>query len=293
MKNLASHRVTTLGLIALIALSSSFVLADTSSSGDTTTAPINTEYLAKPVPYVEAPVFGPFTLHAGIKSTNTGERLGDAQLPNGRTYELQNEDYVSIVHKSGWGLSAMYVTDGDSYNKTGTNYGPGDASLTLLHPAWYTGRDLTLTGQFRMYYPSSNWSASHEIHEFAYYVFANYNMAKGLNFWNQLTPRYFAQPTYGASDTTYFAEDYSALTQRVNSWLRYGIGQHSQQEWHYRTAAGTSIEAYPLLDFFITANVFIEPRLKIPLVEENSVYDAPRNASLQQMYGEVYVQIAI
>jgi hypothetical protein len=291
----ASHLFKIASFAAAFSFSTSLALADTTDSA----TPMNTEVISRPVPYFESPTFGPFTMHLGINSTNTGERIQDVNNPNGRRYELQNEDYVSLVHRSGWGLSLMYVTDGDAFDNSKAGggqaavYGPGDASVTLLMPTVYQGRDLTLTDQFRAYYPNSNWSASHEIHQYAYYLFANYNMPKGLNLWNQLTPRYFAQPTYGASDTTYFIEDYSALTQRVNSWLRYGVGQHSQEEWHYQTAAGTSVEVYPLVDFFISANVFIEPRLKFPLYEVNSVYDAPHTVGLGEMQGEVFVKIAI
>ena len=59
------------------------------------------------------------------------------------------------------------------------------------------------------------------------------------------------------------------------------------------TSTGSVVEVYPLVDFVLNRNVFIEPRVNLPVYTVNSVYDAPKTVSLDQAQFEVYVQLSI
>jgi hypothetical protein len=188
----------------------------------------------------------------------------------------------------------MAVTTGSVYaDDSRNNVGAGDPSVTLIHPVLYKDRDMTISGQFRRYFPVSDWASNRNQQQYAYYMFTTYAFGHGVNAFNQLTPRFFQQSYYKPSDTHFMTEDYTTLTKQVASWFKYGLGQHTQIEWHDQTSMGQTVEVYPLADLVFSKNISVEPRYYLPVYSMNRVYDAPKSVSLGDSRAEIYMQITI
>jgi hypothetical protein len=277
--------------------SSSVSASSNAESSPPASAPVPQSTLKTKAPYdVVAPTFGPVTIKAAVTSQDTSGRAFDYDSPKGRRLRLKNEYSVTALHTSGWGLTGMAVTNGTQYGEDrlhSNNFNPGDPSLTVIHPTIYQDRDLKLSGQLRKYFPVTDRSVNRAQNQYAYYLYANYTLPKGLSVFNQLTPRYFQQATYLPADSKYFVEDYTSITKQVSSWFKYGIGQHSQIEAHDQTSVGQSVELYPLADFVLTSNIYIEPRLYFPILSVNSVYDAPTAVSLSNTQAEIFIRMAM
>ena len=285
-------------LAALTISSISFAQTSTTSTASTAAAPAATSTTATQSSKYDivAPKIGPVTIKAAITSQNTTGRGYEYDNSLGRRYRLKNEYSVGAVHTSGFGLSAMAVTSGKQYaegNTAQNRMGAGDPSLTLIHPALYKDQNLSITGQLRRYFPVSDFSVNRTQQQVAYYLFANYTLPKSAAVWNQLTGRNFDQSFYNKADSKYLVEDYTTLTQNLNSWFKYGIGQHTQFEWHETTAPGQSIELYPLADFIVSSNIYIEPRLYFPLLSVNTVYDAPKAVALNNTQAELFIRMGM
>ena len=260
------------------------------SVSDSASSPSNTI-----IESIAAPTFGPMKLSAGYKSQNTGGRTGELADEKGRRYKMKNEFYAGLTHSSGWGVTAMGVQSGESFaDETRSHFAAGDPSVTLAHPALYQNEDLKVTGQFRKYFAESARSLDRNQNQYAYYLFATYALGKGVNLFNQLTPRYFAQSYYKDTDTTHYVEDFTTIAKTQNSWFKYGLGQHSQFEWHNKTTNGTVTEIYPFVDVVLSRNIFVEPRFYLPVYRTGgAVYDAPKSVSLDQTQAELFVQVSI
>lgn len=240
------------------------------------------------------PALGNYKILAGIKSTNDTGRGHEMADPNGRRFKTKTEYFLGGQHVSGWGLSAMAVTSGQTFGRSENNrIGAGDPSLTVLHPVLYDDGSLKISGQFRRYFPVSDRSVNRNQRQSAYYNYINYKMANGWSVFNQLIPRYFDQSFFLAGDTDYYLEDLTVVTKVVNSWFKFGVSQWSQVEWHRETAAGTSIELIPFATFVVNSNFYIEPRIKLPVQKVNAVYDSARAVSLDNAQAEVYAQLTL
>jgi hypothetical protein len=271
--------------------------------GSTSYAATNSETQSSMLlPSLKAPKIGSFTIKAGAKIQNTAARSSDSDVKSrqGRYVKVKNEYYVSGVHDSGWGLSAMGVQSGqyfsdNSINKNGPSdvISEGDPSLTILHPDLYKNDNLRVWGQFRRYFAGTARTRKLGQEQYAYYLFSNYKMAHGLALFNQLTPRYFSNNHYSPADTKLYAEHYIVLTKEQANWFKYGVGAHSQIEGHEKTATGGVIEVYPLVDFVFSQNIFIEPRVYLPVYKHKEVYDSPTAVSLNNAQAEVYMQISM
>jgi hypothetical protein len=283
-------RVAILALFINIALSG-LVKADNTAVAPSESAGSTTSAL---FPSVKAPLLGPFKVTAGFKSFDATGRPQESGFQNGRTSRMRNEFYAGLIHESGWGLSVMGVQYGETYKDNNkSNYGAIDPSVTLIHPKIYDDGTLKLFGQLRRYFPASAFTLSRHQEQYAYYLFATYKMPRAVDMFNQLTPRYFAQDFYKPSDSVYFVEDYTTITKKINSWFKYGIGQHTQVEWHESTSPGRVVELYPLVDFVMNDNMFFEPRVFIPIYKTNEVWDSPRAVSLDSTMFELFWQASI
>jgi hypothetical protein len=254
------------------------------------------------LPSVTAPKVGPFTIKAKAALQNTAPRGSDSDIQgrSGRYVKIKNEYSATAMHDSGWGLQAMGVQAGTYFRDSSINsntksdaVGPGDSSLTLIHPAVYQTDDLKVWGQFRRYFARTERTRSLGQEQYAYYLFSNYKMAHGLALFNQLTPRYFSNNHYAPTDSKLYAEDYLVLTQDQSNWFKYGVGAHSQIEGHEKTATGGVIELYPLVDFVLNQNIFIEPRVYLPIYKHKEVYDSPTAVSLNNAQAELFMQISM
>jgi hypothetical protein len=279
-------------LVGTVVLTSSLaVAAETSALPPVATSSVSSETL---VPSLAAPQIGDVFIKAGLKSTNTSGRRFEYDSTSGRRYRLKNEYYLGGELKSGWGLSVMAVTSGKSVGDGKKDaFGAGDPSVTLSHPAIYDHDGTRVWGQFRRYFAGSDYAKDRGQKQYAYYLYSFSRLSGGWTVFNQLTPRYFDQPAYGVGETNYFVEDYTNLAKKMSSWLRLGVGQHSQVEWHKDSATGTCVEIYPYADLVLSSNVFIEPRLVLPVSKQNSVYDSPNAVALDNAQAEIYVQISI
>lgn len=235
----------------------------------------------------ESGFMGDLSVVAGLKSYNDTGRGSDG---NGRTLKSKNEYYLGAKAKNGWGAYAMAVEQATSYSKASKNvFSPQDPSLSILHPI-YTSDTLRMSGQFKQYFPVSDWSVTNKVYEQTYYMYLSANLSAGLDLFNVLIPRYFSQPKYAPGDTTFYTEDYTGISHNLAQWVRIGLGQHSQVEFHPITPTGTTVEVYPFADFMLSKSIYAGPRLYMPVFVQNTVFDAPKGVSTQNVQAELYVQ---
>lgn len=269
----------------------SFLGHQAEAQSSTARLPLTVE--TTPLPSIAAPKLGAFTLNASIKSRNTSGRLYEYQGQNGRQYSLKNEYSVGATHQSGWGLSAMAVTSGKTYDDSTRNaFGAGDPSVTLGHPL-YADDTNRLWGQLRTYFPVTDRSKSNEILQVAYYLFASRKLSGRQELFNALIFREFYQPSYKSSDTTFLIEEALSYAKTLNSWFSLGVVQRVSLEWHDQSPVGTAADFYPFAKFALNKNASLEPRVILPVYKVNEVYDSARNAALDNAQAELYLSLSI
>jgi hypothetical protein len=213
----------------------------------------------------------------------------------GRNMNSKNEYFVGVKSKAGYGIIAQGVEYGYNYVDASRNtVGPGDASLSLLHPIYENDR-LKLWGMFREYFPIGNYSVTMHQWQQAYYFNTTYKMANRWDLFNQVIPRNFVQDRYNeipgkSPDTTFYVEDFGHISRKANNWFRYGVDQHLQIEAHNSAPVGKTWEIFPLADFMLSPTIYMGPRVYFPIAVQNSVYDAPTAVSTANIQAEVYLQ---
>lgn|SRR6185312_14558840 len=227
---------------------------------------------------------------AGWKSQNSSGRNDDLNSVNGRQVEAFQEVWLGYKHESGWGLYGLYANEYYAYKDTSkTKWALQDPSATLVHPAWYRGDNLRVTGKFRQYFPMSGYSTAHEMRQSAYYVDMTYAMAHRQEIYNNTTLRAFTYDNHGPSATKYYVEDTTNYTKYFSKNFRWGVGQWAQYEAHYNTPTGYCVELTPILDYAPTPKIFMGPRLRMPIVAHGAVYDGPTSASWNQAYFQFFL----
>jgi hypothetical protein len=248
---------------------------------------------------LNAPQIGSVKLKAGIKSQNTTARLYEYDNKDGKRYQAKQEYYLGLVDQSGWGAYGQAVTSGPLYAGQGAelknhgSLGAGDPSVTLLHPDWYRGTSLTLSGQYREYFPVADRSLRLSIHQHAYYLYTAYKMPRMWSVWNQTVTRYFQQSIYGPGDTDSYVEDLGTFSKQITSTLALGVGQWTQVEHHDQTATGVAVDVEAFVRYTPIQNVWIEPRLILPAYIKNAVYDQAKAVSLENARAELYAQMTL
>ncbi len=246
---------------------------------------------------IQAPSIGNFKMKAGIKSQNTSGHIYDydSTAPTARRAKLKYEYYLGFVHASGWGTYAQAVTSGAiKQDSNATDVAHGDPSITILHPDWYRGTSLTLSGQLRRYFPVSQFSDDRGIKQWAYYLYTTYQLPRQWSIWNQTVPRYFEQSKrLAASDTTMYIEDLGTLTKSLSTHWAAGVGQWTQVEGHRATDTGISVDVSGFVRYMPIANLWIEPRIILPAYIKNAVYDQSSSVSLSAAKTELYAQMTL
>lgn len=257
-----------------------------SQTAPTTTSTKLVESVSKPAP---------FKITAGLKSYTDSGRVSALQSDTLRTLKSKNKIQLGLKLSSGWGLQAQFVSKAEAYgaqSKTRERVIPDDWSLTLAHPI-YKNDNLSLTGSLREYFPVNNFSVNRGLYQKAYYLNLNYKMAADWVFFNQTINRYFVQNYYKPTDTRWVIEDYTTISRNTNDWLRIGLGQRTQVEFHSETPTGNCVEVYPYVDFMLGKNFFAGPRIFLPVAVQNSIYEGPTSVSVQNIYGEFYIQATL
>lgn len=245
---------------------------------------------------INAPQIGDFKLRAGVKTTDTSGRLYDLDNTKGTRLRQKHEYFLGFVHATGWGAYAQGVTSGTTFAEANSNantLGGGDASLTILHPDYYKGTSMTISGQFRRYLAVTDRSKDRGQKQWAYYLYTTYKLPAQWGIWNQATPRYFEQSYYKTTDTTLYFEDITTLTKAISTHWAAGVGQWTQVEGHSETPTGVSVDAQIFARYMPIANIWIEPRIVAPVYIKNAVFDQSRNVSLQGLKAELYAQMTL
>jgi hypothetical protein len=227
---------------------------------------------------------------AGLKSQNNSGRVAELNSEKGRTIQAKQEVWLGYKHDSGWGLFGLYATTYNNYKDDAkTKWSLGDPSATLVHPAWYSDGNLRVTGKLRRYFPESDYSKAHGMRQTAYYLDATYKMSHGQEIYNNLTARKFTYDNHGPANTDYYVEDTTNYTKTFAKDFRWGVGHWTQYESHYNTSPGLSIELVPQMDYMLTPSTFMGPRIRLPVVAENSVLDGPKAVKWNQAYFQFFV----
>jgi hypothetical protein len=244
---------------------------------------------------------------AGLKSYNTSGRIGDLEKDNAMQLKSKNEVFLGAKAQSGWGAFGQIVnvtkhyrsetpaTKKSSFVPQDKNY-PDDASATITHPVMDNGT-LKITGQLRQYFPVSDFSVTNHMWQTAYYNYIGLKLKGGFDLFNQITPRFFRRDLYkndnGSEYSNWQFETYTTVSKKLADWVRVGAGQHSYVETHPNAVAGSYMELYPYADFMLTSGVFAGPRVYFPVAKQNTVYDTPGQASLQNVNAEFFFQAAL
>lgn len=238
-------------------------------------------------------------LMLGVKSYNDTGRFGELKddkndSSKGRTYKGKHEVFLGYRHQSGWGAYGQITQYRYEYNNAELNkWSMSDPSLTLVHPDFYNSDGLRLSGSARAYIPYTDRTKAQNIRQYAYYFNFNYALADGAEVFNTFIPRWFAADTYKAADSRFYIEDRTIYTQKVGSWGRWGIGHWTQFEQHAETPVGLTVELIPQFDFLISPKAFIGPRISFPVYVQDTVYDAPAEATSKYIYAQIYFQATL
>ena len=68
--------------------------------------------------------------------------------------------------------------------------------------------------------------------------------------------------------------------------------EHSSR-CYLRTAAGQTLELYPMADVVVAPGVFFGPRIFFPVAVSNSVFDAPKKVDMNNVQPELYLQATL
>ncbi|MBC7742795.1 MAG: hypothetical protein H7061_11385 [Bdellovibrionaceae bacterium] len=253
----------------------------------------STETLTMKAPPVTATVPTP-SLLLGFKSYNDTGRFGTINDAKGQTYSGKQEAFLGYRFQSGWGGFVQATQYRYQYNDSTLNkWSASDTSVTLIHPDIYNDGTFKVIGTVRAYIPQTDRSKSKNIRQYAYYSTQLYAFAKGHDLFNQIIPRFFVADRYSDADTTFYIEDRTVYTEKLATWARWGIGNWFQYEKHSATIAGYSDEIIPQFDFILNSNFYFGPRLSLPVFTQNSVYDAPKNATWDQARAELFLQVTL
>lgn len=233
-------------------------------------------------------------LMSGLKSTNDSARFVDQNNSQARTLKAKQEIYLGARHTSGWGAYGQVVQTRAAFNDSKKDrWVSEDPSVTLLHPEYYSDTVSSWSGQFRLYFPVSSSSKPLNRYQAAYYLTYKEKINFQDDFSNQLIPRAYFQNSYLATDRTFYVEDKATFSRKVNSWFKAGIGQWTQIESHNRSETGATIDVFPYADFILSKNVFIGPRVFLPLFVQGSVNEGARAARADHAFAEVYLEAKI
>ena len=90
-----------------------------------------------------------------------------------------------------------------------------------------------------------------------------------------------------------YLEDYGSLTKSLSTHFAAGIGQWSQVESHRATPTGVSVDGYLFARWIPIANIWVEPRMILPVYIKNSVYDQSKSVGLSAAKAELYAQMTL
>lgn len=234
-----------------------------------------------------------FRFDAALENTVTLGRTYELQEEGGRNFAMRNELFLGVTEKSGWGakISGLFVSTSNADSSRDFRE-IGDPSLVISHPSLYKSQDLDIYGRFRYYAPVSTASSAVSLHHFAYYLFADLTLPNQMAISNAFIPRYFNQAEYSDTDAYALIYDATEFTKQLDSNFRLGIGQQTQIETHHFSATGTSIEAYPFIDFIGISNTLLQAKMYFPLYVNNSVGGAPTAAGVSNLQAEFFAKIS-
>jgi hypothetical protein len=238
----------------------------------------------------------------GYKSSNETGRFGfkDQNVSKdaftGRTYKGKHEAKLGYKHSSGWGAYAQMTQYRYDYKENPNNnnkWSSSDPSLTITHPDFYNDGTLKLFGSLRYYVPNTDRSKALGVRQFAYYFDVSYKMAQDQEIFNEFNPRAFGQDSYAATDTRVKLEDLTTYTKKLGTWGRYGVGQWTQYEQHAEAPNGLTVDVFPFFDYTFTSKIFMGPRVYMPVLVQNSVYDGSRAATWENAYFQLFLSASL
>jgi len=284
-------------LITSLLVAGSMGLAQTTTEAAPTTnmsTTVNTE--SKPSSILDSVVLG-------YKSYNDTGRFGfkdqDVSAKDaytGRTYKGKHEAKLGYKHSSGWGVygqMTQYRYDYSANPNGNSKWSAADPSITLMHPTIFDNGTLKMTGYARYYVPNTDRSKALGVRQAAYYSDIVYKLAQDQEIFNEINPRMFVQDSYSATDTRVKVEDFTSYTRKIAPWGRWGVGQWTQFEQHAEAPNGLTVDVYPFFDYMVTQKIFMGPRLYMPVMAQNFVYDGSRSASWENAYWELYFQASL
>ena len=236
----------------------------------------------------------PGSLILGLKSYSDTSRIDQSTDSKNYNLKSKNEVQLGYTFENDWSLYGQAVEYAKEYRNGAQNrWDYGDPSLTIAHAAFLKTPTTTITGSYRQYFPTTKRSEGLNLYQSAYYFSIVQQLNAKDEIFNQLIPRYFFQSGYQTDDTTFYAEDRTIFHHRFTKEFRASIGHWTQYELHSGTPNGVSVEIVPQCDYFLTPKVFFGPRISIPVVAKDAVYEGPRAVATDQIYGELYLQAAL
>lgn len=235
----------------------------------------------------------------GFKSLNQFARFGflnndSSSSTKGQTFSGKQEIYGGYKFENGWGGFVQFTQYRRQYNDSAMNkWVRSDTSFSLIHPTLIDAKDVKVSGLVRSYLTETDRSVAQNIRQFAYYSTQIFTLDQGREISNFTIPRWFVASFYKDADTRFYFENYTVFTQKINSSSRWGIGNWLQIEQHAATATGYADEIVPQYDYLVSSNFFFGPRLYLPILSVNAVYDGPQNATLDQARAELFMKVSL
>ncbi len=272
----------------------SIATAPASTTAATTTEPAAATSTL-PLGSIKAPKVGDFAPTVGLKVLTTGARNYELQDTKGRRAYGKTEYFAGVTHTSGWGAQAMAVTRGTTYSAAAADqsaYGAGNPSVSLMHPI-FKNSDVKVKGMFRKYFNVTDSAKKNDYNHVAYYLNADWKLARGWAVANSLVPRTFLKGTYVDNDTIVYADDTTTVTNAIYPWMKLGLGQVFAFERHQAAANGTSLQLFPVAMFTPSENIYIEARWYLPVHKVNVVDDTPERVALDNSQAQLFMQISM
>jgi hypothetical protein len=244
-------------------------------------------------PTLALPQMGSVKFGIGVDSYNTFAREVEMQNPAGRRYSLKNEYYLTVAHTTGWGLMPMAVNSGSSFADPERDaFGASDPSVSLLHPPLELG-SWKFFGHVRKFFPVTDRSKDREQDHWAYFLFTVGRLSNGWFVLNKFDPHYFAQSHYRPEDPNFYIENASIIGRKILPWMKMGLGQRLQFEWHDDRPEGSSVELFPLVGLVPSSNINIEFRYFLPVQKVNAVAESPAAVAFDQGFVQIFLQLVI
>lgn len=237
--------------------------------------------------------FGDYRLVIANKNTMTLGRKEELETIGGKNYELFNEMYLGVKHKSGWGADVGMAWDSESNADPSLDtFSRPDMNASLYHPI-FSNDTFDMSGRLRVYLPTSESSIANEYRQVRYYNILGINLPHKFSLTHVIFPKFVSRKNPTPESQKSYLYECLELAHQTTKYMALSIGEQTQIDNHNNGTSGMSVDLYPFIDFTITKNILFEPKIYLPVYVSGVVSGGPTNVSLDQSQVEFYLKLSI